>query len=112
MNFCAKCGRERSGDARYCGGWGTEMPAAPAAAGTPPTDDSAGGDPQPPATVEAQAATPPAEEPEQWDQPAESAGWELPTPGSDDWAPPADATRAERQPDVTMIDRSGSADSA
>src|ERR1700729_3819407 len=104
MNFCAKCGRERSGDARYCGGCGTELPAASAAAVTPPTDDSAGGDPQPSddsaggdpqpsATVEAQAATPPAEEPERRDQPAEPAGWELPTSASDGWAPPADATR-------------------
>ena len=93
MNFCAKCGRERSGDARFCGGCGTELPAASAAAVTPPTDDSAGGDPQQSATVEAQAATPPAEEPERLDQ-------------------PADATRVERQPDVTMIDRPGSADSA
>jgi serine-type D-Ala-D-Ala carboxypeptidase/endopeptidase (penicillin-binding protein 4) len=112
MNFCAKCGRERSGDARYCGGCGTELPAASAAAVTPPTDDSAGGDPQPSATVEAQAATPPAEEPERRAQPAEPAGWELPTPASDGWAPPADATRVERQPDATMIDRPGSADPA
>ena len=60
MNFCAKCGRERSGDARFCGGCGTELAAAPAAAATAPTDDSAGGDPQRPATVEAQAeARPP-----------------------------------------------------
>jgi hypothetical protein len=93
MNFCAKCGRERSGDARYCGGCGTELAAASAAAATAPTDDSAGGDPQPPATVEAQAAPALAEEPEQWE-------------------PPADATRVERQPDATMIDRPGSADSA
>src|SRR5580698_4196993 len=86
MNFCAKCGRERSGDARYCGGCGTEFAAAPAAAATAPADDdSAGGDPQPSATVEAQAA-PEAAEP---------------------WEPPADATRAERPPDVTLIDRPG-----
>ena len=80
MNFCAKCGRERSGDARYCGGCGTEFAADAAAAVIPPTDDSAEGDPQPTATA--------------------------------DWAPPADATRVERQPDATMIDRPGSADSA
>jgi hypothetical protein len=81
MNFCAKCGRERSGDARYCGGCGTEFAADTAAAITPPTDDSAGADPQPSATA--------------------------------DWAPPADATRIERPPDVTMIDRpGGAADSA
>jgi D-alanyl-D-alanine carboxypeptidase/D-alanyl-D-alanine-endopeptidase (penicillin-binding protein 4) len=112
MNFCAKCGRERSGDARYCGGCGTELPAASAAAATPPTGDPAGGDPQPSATVEAQAGAAPAGEPERWDQPAEPTGWELPTPASDDWSQPADATRVERQPDVTMIDRPGSADSA
>jgi D-alanyl-D-alanine carboxypeptidase/D-alanyl-D-alanine-endopeptidase (penicillin-binding protein 4) len=93
MNFCAKCGRERSGDARYCGGCGTELAAASAAAATAPTDDSAGGDPQPPATVEAQAAPALAEEPERWE-------------------PPADATRVERQPDATMIDRPGSGGSA
>jgi hypothetical protein len=99
MNFCAKCGRERSGDARYCGGCGTELPAASAAAVTPPTDDSGGGDPQPSATAEAQAATALAEEPERRDPPAES----------DDWAPAADATRVERQPDATIIDRPGGA---
>jgi hypothetical protein len=77
MNFCAKCGRERSGDARYCGGCGTEFAAAPAPAVTPPTDDTAGGVLPPSATAEAQV--------------------------------PADATRIERQPDVTMIDRPRSA---
>ena len=60
MNFCAKCGRERSGDARYCGGCGTEFAADTAAAVPPPT-------------------------------------------------PPADATRVERQPDATIIDRPGGA---
>jgi hypothetical protein len=80
MNFCAKCGRERSGDARYCGGCGTEFAADTAAAVTPPTDDSADADPQPSATA--------------------------------DWAPPADATRVERQPDATMIDRPGGAASS
>jgi hypothetical protein len=89
MNFCAKCGRERSGDARYCGGCGTEFAAASAAAGTPPTDDPGGGDPQPSPTVEAQAVTPAAAEP-----------------------PPADATRVERRPDVTMIDRPRAAEPA
>ena len=79
MNFCEKCGRERSGDARYCGGCGTEFAAAPAAAAAAPTDDdSAGGDPQPSATAEAQAV-PPAGEAERWE-------------------PPADATRVERNP--------------
>ena len=92
MNFCAKCGRERSDDARYCGGCGTEFAAAPAAAASAPTDDdSAGGDPQPSATVEAQAAAPPAEQAERWE-------------------PPADATRVERTPDVTLIDRPGGAE--
>ena len=94
MNFCAKCGRERPGDARYCGGCGTEFAAAPAAAATASADDdSDGGDPQPSATVEAQAAPGPAEEAERWE-------------------PPADATRVERSPDVTIIDRPGGADSA
>ncbi len=92
MNFCAKCGRERSDDARYCGGCGTEFAAAPAAAASAPTDDdSAGGDPQPSATVEAQAAAPPAEQAERWE-------------------PPADATRVERTPDVTLIDRPAGAE--
>ena len=89
MNFCAKCGRERSGDARYCGGCGTEFAAA-AAAAAPTGDDSAGGDPQRSATVEAQAGPTPAGEAERWE-------------------PPADATRVERTPDVTMIDRPGGA---
>src|SRR5579859_689351 len=89
MNFCAKCGRERSGDARYCGGCGTEFAADSTAAGTPPTDDSGGGDPQPTPTVEAQAVTPAAAEPL-----------------------PADATRVERTPDVTMIDRPRAAEPA
>ncbi len=89
MNFCAKCGRERSGDARYCGGCGTEFAADSAAAGTPPTDDSGGGDPQPSPTVEAEGVTPAAEEPL-----------------------PADATRVERQPDATMIDRPRTAEPA
>jgi hypothetical protein len=93
MNFCAKCGRERSDDARYCGGCGTEYAAAPTAAAAPADDDSAGGDPQPSATVEAQAATPPAEEAERRE-------------------PPADATRVERAPDVTLIDRPGRAETA
>jgi hypothetical protein len=104
MNFCAKCGRERSGDARYCGGCGTEFAAAPAPAVTPPTDDTAGGVLQPSATAEAQAATPLAEEPTPWDPPADPTRWELPTTTSGDWTPPADATRADRQPDATMID--------
>ena len=105
MNFCAKCGRERSGDARYCGGCGTEFAAAPMAAGTSPTDDSGGGDPQPSPTVDAQAVTSPAEDPERSDPSAEPARWDLPGSASDEWAPPADATRVERQPDATMIDQ-------
>jgi hypothetical protein len=59
MNFCATCGRQRTGDTRFCDGCGTEFPAAAtAAAGTP----------------------------------------------SADWAP-AEATRAERQPDATRVER-------
>jgi hypothetical protein len=116
MNFCAKCGRERSGDALYCGGCGTELPADSAAAVTPPADDSGGGDPQPSATAEAQAAIGLAEAPERRDPPAEPTHeptqWELPRSTPDDWAPPADATRVERQPDVTMIDRPDGAASA
>ena len=34
MNFCATCGRERTGDARFCGGCGTELQAA----GRPPPE--------------------------------------------------------------------------
>ena len=56
MNFCAKCGRERSGDdSRYCGGCGTEFAAATAAAGAAP-----------------------AEEPVRWDPPAEPVRWDPP----------------------------------
>ena len=78
MNFCAKCGRERSGDARYCGGCGTEFAAASAAAVTPPTDDSAARSAAV-TTAEAQADSATAE-PAQ-DQPAEPTGWE-PTPAT------------------------------
>ena len=62
-------------------------------AAAPTDDDSAGDNPQPPATVEAQAAPAPAEEAERWE-------------------PPADATRVERTPDVTLIDRPGGAEAA
>ena len=47
----------------------------------------------------------PAEDLEQSDPPPEPAQSEPPAPASGDWAPPADATRVERQPDATMIDR-------
>jgi hypothetical protein len=55
MNFCATCGRERSGDSRFCGGCGSEFAAATAA-----------------------ASAAPAEEPARWDPPAEPARWDPP----------------------------------
>lgn len=111
MNFCAKCGRERPGDARYCGGCGTEFEADSAAAATPSADDS-GGDPQRPATVDAPVVAGTPAEPEPPDPPAEPAQWDIPATAAGDWAPVSDATRVERQPDATMIDRPGRAGSA
>ncbi len=90
MNFCAKCGRERSGDARYCGGCGTEFAAASADADTPPTDDSAGGDPQPSVTVEAQWRV--LRRCHGWDPPAEAHSigqirpWEPPSGTPPGWS--------------------------
>ena len=86
MNFCATCGRQRTGDARFCAGCGTEFPTATTAA---------------PGSLlaDAPAADPPVEE------------TRLETAPSD-WTAPADATRVERQPDVTRIDPRGASAAA
>jgi len=88
MNFCATCGRQRTGDPRFCAGCGAEFPRDEAA---PPSPAAA-----------AAAAAAPADKAAQWDQPAEAAGWESSAAPSS-WAP-SDATRVERQPDATRID--------
>jgi hypothetical protein len=119
MNFCATCGRPRTGDARFCDGCGTEFRASVAtaaspvavAAGTPLADQPAAEFPEGAEGAEAtpsaaaQSASPLADEPTGWDPPVEAARLET---GPADWAP-ADATRVERQPDATRIDTQGSA---
>jgi hypothetical protein len=109
MNFCATCGRPRTGDARFCDGCGTELPAAETTAtGTPPADQPAAEfppDAEETPSATAQPASARAEEPTRWDRPAEATRMET---APADWTP-AEATRVERQPDVTMIDPQGSA---
>src|ERR1700722_12646981 len=98
MNFCATCGRQGADDARFCDGCGTEFRATDmTAAGTPLADEPAAE-----FTQDAEAA--PAVEPPRWDPPAEAARLET---VAADWTP-GDATRVERQPDVTRIDTQGS----
>ena len=76
MNFCATCGRQRTGNSRFCAGCGTELPAAAtAASGTPLADE-----------------------------PAEATRLET---AASEWTASADATRVERQPDVTRLDARG-----
>jgi hypothetical protein len=100
MNFCATCGRQGADDARFCAGCGTEFPATEmTAAGTPLADEPAAE-----FTQDAEAAAGPAAEPPRWDPPAEPA--RLETASADRM--PGDATRVERQPDVTRIDTQGS----
>jgi hypothetical protein len=94
MNFCATCGRERTGNARYCVGCGIEFPAtATTTAGTPLADQPAAEFPQDAEATQSASAppvSPQADEPTRRD-------------------PPADDTRVERQPDATRIDTQGSA---
>ena len=80
MNFCATCGRQRTGDARFCAGCGTEFP--PGAEGSADAESSA----------DAQGL-------------ADAQATRMETAPSS-WAAP-DATRVERQPDPTMIDTQG-----
>jgi hypothetical protein len=122
MNFCATCGRPRTGDGRFCDGCGTEfrgaataaspIAASPmAASGTPVADQPAAGFPADAEdagatpSAAAQSGSPLADEPTRWDPPAEAT--RLGTAPAD--VVPADATRVERQPDATMIDTHGSA---
>jgi hypothetical protein len=109
MNFCATCGRQRTGDARFCGGCGTEFPAAETtAAGTPLAGQPAAEfppDAEETPIAPAQPASAQAEEPTRRDPPAEATRMET---APADWAP-AEATRVERQPDLTRIDTQGSA---
>jgi hypothetical protein len=86
MNFCATCGRQRTGDARFCAGCGAEFPRDEAAAPSPVTPASAA----------------PAGEPATWDPPDQATGWESSTAPAD--RAPSDATRVERQPDATRVD--------
>ena len=109
MNFCATCGRRRTGDTRFCDGCGTEFRAAETtAAGTPLADQPAAEFPQGAEATPSAAALPAsaqADEATRWDPPAEAARLETAPAG---WTP-ADATRAERQPDATRVDTQGSA---
>jgi hypothetical protein len=57
MNFCATCGRQRTGDARFCDDCGTAF--APAAAAAPSAA------PQP-------STPPPADDPTRWDPPVDA----------------------------------------
>jgi hypothetical protein len=113
MNFCATCGRRRTGDARFCDGCGTEFaareaPATPQATATPEAPGAAKvpETAQAPETVIAPetSAAPEGAEPEA----AEPTRWALPSTPTD-WAPadwaPADATRAQPHPDATRIER-------
>jgi hypothetical protein len=109
MNFCATCGRQRTGDTRFCGDCGTEFPAAETAtAGTPLADQPAAEfppDAEATPNATAQPASARAEVRSGWDPPAEATRMET---APADWTP-AEATRVERQPDVTRIDTQGSA---
>ena len=120
MNFCATCGRQRTGDARFCQGCGTEFrTAATAASGTPLAAEPAAE--SRPDTAEfrqdsaatpsatAQPAPPLAGQPTGWDPPAEATRLET---AASDWTAPADATRVERQPEVTRIDARGASAAA
>jgi len=110
MNFCATCGRQRNGDAQFCGGCGTGFPAAATVVVTPLADQPAGefrqgAEATPGEPTGWDSPGPAAGEPPEWDRPAESSRSETaPT----EWAA-ADATRIERQPDPTMIDPQGAA---
>ncbi len=114
MNFCPTCGRQRTGDARFCQGCGTEFRAtATAAAGTPLAAEPAAESrpdtadfPQDSVATPSATAPPAAGEASRWDPPDEATRMET-TPS--DWTAPADATRVERQPDVTRIDARGAA---
>jgi len=112
MNFCATCGRPRTGDTRFCGGCGTDLQAAETTAtGTPPAGQPAVEFPpeaEETPTAAAQPASARAAEPTQWGPPAEVTRMET-APG--EWTP-AEATRVERQPDLTRIDTQGSSPAA
>ena len=107
MNFCATCGRRRTGDARFCDDCGTEFSAragtAATAAGTPLADPPAAEFPQDSEATPSAEAPPAAQlaaEPTRWEPPVEATRMET---SPSDWAGP-DSTRVERQPDVTKID--------
>jgi hypothetical protein len=101
MNFCATCGRRRTGDTRFCAGCGAEFAKDEAPPPAPAVPAPAVPAPAVPA-AEAPATSLPADEEARWDPPAEAAGWESPAAPAG-WAP-ADATRVERQPDATRVD--------
>jgi len=104
MSFCANCGRQRTGSARFCGGCGTEFTDAP--------DDSVGpAESVGPADGAAPWAEPGAEpatmaapaDASRWDAPASGSRWDPVTPDPG-WAPPADATRMDLTPEPTRMD--------
>jgi hypothetical protein len=74
MNFCAKCGRQRTGGSRFCGGCGNDFGEQAPGSGAPMAADPVAKAPV---------------EPLRWDAPAEQS-WDATR-----WDPPADATRME-----------------
>jgi hypothetical protein len=86
MNFCATCGRQRTDDARFCAGCGTEFPASASTGTAPAAAVGASLADEPPVSADA--------------LPADA----LPADALPADAVPADATRVERQPDATRVD--------
>jgi hypothetical protein len=99
MNFCPKCGRQRNGNARFCGGCGHEYSDAATSDVTALTAE--------PAAEVAQDGNPAeAAEPSAWDAPTDATPWDQPA-GATKWDRPADATRMDLAPEPTRMDLSG-----
>jgi len=118
MNFCPKCGRQRNGTARFCGGCGHEYSDAATSDVTAITAEPGTAPVAAPGAEVAQDRNPAeAAEPSSWDvsadatpwdQPADAAGWDQPTDAAK-WDRPADATRMDLAPEPTRLDLSGPA---
>jgi hypothetical protein len=89
MNFCPKCGRQRSGDARFCGGCGHDYSDAA-------TDGASAFTAEPVAEVAQERDVERAAHPGPWDVPADAP-----------WDRPADATRIDLAPEPTRLDLQG-----
>jgi hypothetical protein len=109
MSFCPACGRQRTGNSRFCGGCGHDFgeqaadggttPSAVAAAPVPTAETAQAAEPvsaEPvPAAEQAPAAEPvPAAEQQGWDLSPEVTQWDRPADNTR-WDAPADATRLE-----------------